>query len=90
MAKTKEEIKAYVLSQNWGKMWIKNIELYSNSRVGLPNDLDGHLDDMFSRFSSLIKSWIICNAVRLGETPEGVKYWQKIGLIYNQWCNTGA
>lgn len=85
MAKTKKEIKAYVLSQNWGKMWVKNIELYSNSRVRLPNDLDGHLDDMLSRFSCSIGSWITCNAVELERTPQGRCYWRRIGDIYRNW-----
>ena len=85
MAKTKEEIKAYVLSQNWGKMWIKNIELYSNSIAGLPSNLNGHLDDMFSRFPSSINHWITCNSVKLNRTPQGRDYWERIGDIYRNW-----
>lgn len=88
MAKTKEEIKAYVLSQNWGKMWIKNIELYSNSGAGLPNNLDSHLDKMFERFSSAISSWITCNSVKLHKTRQGVGYWERIGNTYREWYNS--
>ena len=89
MAKTKEEIKAYVLSQNWGKMWVKNIQEHNN-RYCVPNDFDLHLDKMFSSYSSALSHWIRCNAVKLRDTPEGVKYWLSIDSIYNQWYNTSA
>lgn len=72
-------------SQNWGKMWIKNVELYSNSDVRLPNDLDEHLDDMLSRFSSSMRGWITCNAVILNRTPQGRGYWDCIGGIFRNW-----
>ena len=89
MAKTKEEIKAYVLSQNWGKMWVKNIQEHSNT-LCVPNDFDKHLDKMFSRFSPSLPYWITSNAVKLSDTPEGFKYWQRIGEIYTQWYNTSV
>lgn len=85
MAKTKEEIKAYVLSQNWGKMWIKNIELYSNRAAGVPNNLDGHLDKMFERFFHAISSWITCNSVEIYKTHQGEDYWRSIGDTYQVW-----
>lgn len=88
MAKTKEEIKAYVLSQNWGKMWIKNIELHSNRTVSIPNNLDGHLEEMFNRFKYALQNWIRCNAVKTNLTKEGTLYWDKVNNSYRNWYNT--
>lgn len=85
MAKTKEEIKAYVLSQNWGKMWIKNVELYSNRSVNMPNNLDAHLDKMFERFSRVLPNWIRCYSVKIDLTKEGVLYWEKVNDKYRNW-----
>lgn len=86
MAKTKAEIIQYLKSQNWGAMWIENIERHSTSVV--PSNLDGHLEKMFSHYYSHLERWIICNAVSIYHTPQGGKYWEAVQNEWRRWYNS--
>ena len=86
MAKTKEEIIQYLKKQNWGKMWIDNIHLHAASVV--PNTLDGHLEKMFSHYSSHLDRWMICNAVSIRNTRQGNKYWEAVQKEWRRWYNS--
>lgn len=86
MAKTKEEIIQYLKTQNWGSMWIDNIRLHATSVV--PNNLDGHLEKMFSHFSTYLDRWMICNAVSIQNTPQGEKYWWSVQEEWIRWYDS--
>ena len=86
MAKTKAEIIQYLKSKNWGAMWIENIKRHSISVV--PNNLDGHLEKMFSHYYSHLGRWMICNTVSISRTPQGSRYWYAVQDEWIKWYNS--
>ena len=86
MAKTKEEIIQYLKTQNWGSMWIDNINLHATSVV--PNDIDEHLEKKFSHYYSHLGRWMICNAVSIRNTPQGSEYWEAVQNEWRGWYNS--
>lgn len=86
MAKTKEEIIQYLKTRNWGSMWIDNIHLHATHVV--PNNLDRHLEKMFSHYQSYLDRWMICNAVSIRSTCQGETYWEAVQNEWGRWYNS--
>lgn len=85
MAKTKEEVKEFILKQNWCNAWIANLALHSYS---FPKTLDESLEYMYKKHSRIMPSYITCNYVAIHATPQRSEYWEKIGEEFKEWYNS--